>query len=104
MSLNYLMSIRGERFPFTVTDVQEIRKIIALQAATLVVATVPARSTEWSSYGEQPPATIHGLTRMGRMEIEKTLRKLSSPRRIAPAGSMRDRDADAHHLTSTRKR
>ncbi len=71
MPMDYLMRIRHETFPLTITDHGDINSAAVLLAAGLIDATVPLPSVEESDVVDQPPAVIRGITPLGRLEIAK---------------------------------
>lgn len=72
--LRYLLYMERNGLPLTVEEPADIAHVRALLAAGFVDATIPLPSMERGSFGEQPPATVHRLTRHGRLEVER-LRK-----------------------------
>lgn len=69
--LRYLLHIERGFLPLMVKDPEEIAHIRALLAAGFIEATIPPPSRDRASFGTQPPATVQGLTRYGRLEVQR---------------------------------
>ncbi len=69
--IGYMLHLERGRFPITVTETEEIAHVRALSAAGFIEASIPPRSTDRKDFGTQPPITVWGLTRQGRLEVQR---------------------------------
>lgn len=72
MPMDFLMRIRHQSFPLTVTEPDQINSAAVLLAAGLIDGSVPLPRRDETGLA-LPPAVIENITDLGRHEIAKRL-------------------------------